>query len=163
MDEETYRTLDLAIKAGTATVALLGAAVALLQYRSSQAQSQAKLWLERKSLQFTLSREKSELFAQAARSAATMATSSNPDAVRKAMEEFWLLYWGPLTLVEGPQVETSMVKIGALLDRLGSDFPDTPIKSRHELKMAAYELGQACRSEVDAIGKELEEGSRKEA
>ena len=163
MDECTYRLLDVAIKLGAVIVALLGATVGLFQYRSSQAQAQAKLWMERKSLQFTYSKAKSELFAQAARAAATMATSSSAPDVQKAIEEFWLLYWGPLTLIEGPEVEAAMVSIGLILDVVGTRLPESSVGTRQDLKLAAYALGQACRTEVDAIGKELEYGSRREA
>ena len=31
------------------------------------------------------------------------------------IKEFWRLYWGPLGMVEGPEVETAMVKFGNAL------------------------------------------------
>jgi hypothetical protein len=61
------------------------------------------------------------------------------DAAR-ARQEFWELYWGELVIVEGPEVERSMVKLGDAVKRWQ---PGT--RPSVELKRLAAELRQVCR------------------
>jgi hypothetical protein len=80
-----------------------------------------------------------ETCSEAARLAATIATSTgNPRAA--AIQSFLVLYWGPLGVVEGPDVEGSMVQFGNCLRN--DCAPD-------QLRRLSLNLAHACRNEVE--------------
>ncbi len=155
MDEFTYRTADIFIKASTAILGLVTAFLAFIQYRASQVASREKLAIERKTLSFNLSKQKAELLAEAAQTAATIATSNDSSAVLKAIERFWQLYFGPLLLVEGSAVENEVVKFGEQIQshsRLQSIFSD---EQRERLQKSALNLGAACKKEIQEFDRQL--------
>jgi hypothetical protein len=56
-----------------------------------------------------------ELYTEATRAAAIIATSRDPDKVRVATEIFWQLFSGELALVENSEVATAMRNLGRAL------------------------------------------------
>jgi hypothetical protein len=53
---------------------------------------------------------------EASTAAATIATSRDKEAVSKAVDDFWRLYWGPLAIVEAREVAGAMVAFGTCLE-----------------------------------------------
>ena len=49
------------------------------------------------------------LFQRASNSASTMATTANLEEFNNARSDFWKLFYGELSLVEGPCVKRAMV------------------------------------------------------
>ncbi len=95
-----------------------------------------------------------ELCFQASEVASTLASSTNLDNWRRAKETFWMLYWGPLSVVEKPlsgkrgPVEEQMVVLGKLLEPL--DSPTLPLKDLEQdksikLKQESLKLAHKCR------------------
>ncbi len=90
-----------------------------------------------------------QLYFEASEAAATIATSSDADAKSRAKSRFWILYWGPLAIVEDAGVKTtdqtvvkqSMVNFGHCLNE-----PGTCTVS--ELKIRSLNLAYACRESL---------------
>ncbi len=88
-----------------------------------------------------------ELCFQASEVAATLASSTNLENWRQAKETFWMLYWGPLSVVETPlggeqgPVEKQMVVFGGVLEPL-QDNPTLPLES---LEQESLDLAHKCR------------------
>ncbi len=88
-----------------------------------------------------------ELCFQASEAASTVASSTNIENWRRAKETFWMLYWGPLSVVEKPlsgeqgPVEKQMVVFGKALIPL-QDSPTLPLKSLEQKSLA---LAHKCR------------------
>jgi hypothetical protein len=58
-----------------------------------------------------------QLYFEASAAAATIATSADPSERRKAEAQFWVLYWGPLVMVESQDVSGAMKKFGRCVSR----------------------------------------------
>ena len=89
-----------------------------------------------------------ELCFQASEAASTLASSTNIENWRRAKETFWMLYWGPLSVVEKPlsgtqegPVEEQMVVFGKKLKPL-QNSPTLPLKS---LEQESLNLAHKCR------------------
>lgn len=88
-----------------------------------------------------------ELCFQASEAAATLASSTDPKNWGIAKEKFWVLYWGPLSVVEQPltgdrgPVEEQMVVFGRVLKPL-QDSPKLPLSSLEKLSLS---LAHQCR------------------
>lgn len=88
-----------------------------------------------------------ELCFQASEAASTLASGTNLENWRDAKETFWMLYWGPLSVVENPlgkeqgPVEMQMVVFGDAL-KLLQDSPTLPIAS---LEQQSFDLAHRCR------------------
>ena len=95
-----------------------------------------------------------ELYFAASEAAATIATSTDQAERAKAEARFWMLYWGPLGIVEDagmkqPEdavVEQAMVRFGRCLS--GADSCDP-----QELKLRSLSLAHKCR---ESVGKSWE-------
>ena len=102
-----------------------------------------------------------ELCVAAAESAARIATSVQPDEWKKARDNFFMLHWGPLAIVEDvesteKQVTTAMfyfkqsfdemmrekLKVGLDVD-LSNRVPDLPL---HGLEYQAIKISKACQA-----------------
>ena len=89
----------------------------------------------------------SELCRSAAESVARLASTLDPGTWKKSREEFWMLYWGPLAIVEDVEakthdVEASMVQFGDELKKTDPNSPALPIGS---LERPALKVSHACR------------------
>ena len=88
-----------------------------------------------------------ELCFQASESASILASSTDLEKWREAKETFWILYWGPLSIVESPlsgdkrTVEQQMVNFGNALKPL-QDNPTLPLDV---LEQASLNLAHQCR------------------
>jgi hypothetical protein len=88
-----------------------------------------------------------ELCFQASEVASTLASSTDLETWRRANETFWMLYWGPLSIVETPlsgghgPVEEQMVAFGKVLEPL-QDNPTLPLK---RLEQGSLDLAHKCR------------------
>jgi hypothetical protein len=84
----------------------------------------------------------------AAEHAARLASSSDSVTWKKSREEFWMLYWGPLAIVEDVEsqaenrVEAAMVAFGAILKTIDQASPPLPVSS---LEGPALNVAHACR------------------
>jgi hypothetical protein len=85
------------------------------------------------------------LYVDACSSAATLARTDNPQEWAQARNVFWRMYYGPLCLVEDPQVEEAMVKFGEALDLLNFESPE-----RKQLEGLSLQLAYACRDSIRA-------------
>lgn len=84
----------------------------------------------------------------ASEAAATLATTTDSERWRASRETFWMLYWGPLSVVERPlaagevgPVEARMVAFGKRLKPL-QENPELPLS---ELQTNSFDLAHACR------------------
>jgi hypothetical protein len=84
----------------------------------------------------------------ASETAATLATTTDPERWQASNEAFWRLYWGPLSVVERPlaagaigAVEARMVNLGNKLKPLQNN-PSLPLR---ELERSSLDLAHACR------------------
>lgn len=88
-----------------------------------------------------------ELCFHATEVASTLASSTNLEDWQRAKEKFWMLYWGPLSVVEKPlsgeqgPVEMQMVTFGKALKPLQKS-PTLPLKS---LEQESLKLAHKCR------------------
>jgi hypothetical protein len=69
---------------------------------------------ERTFMQPVLERQMNTYF-EASAAAATIASSQDPLEVKKARDTFWRLYWGPLVMLESPEVSGAMKEFDACL------------------------------------------------
>jgi len=89
-----------------------------------------------------------DLCFQASEATATLATTTDPETWRRARETFWMLYWGPLSVVEAPltgergPVEAQMVVFGRKLEPLQND-PKLPLSA---LEQDSLDLAHKCRN-----------------
>ena len=81
--------------------------------------------------------------------AARLASTLNPDTWKKSREEFWMLYLGPLAIVEDvgsenlkKSVAQIMVEIGNELEKVQTPPSSLPFRQVHPL---ALDLSYACR------------------
>jgi hypothetical protein len=83
-----------------------------------------------------------ELCFEASDAAGRLATESDPVEWEKARSTFWRLYWGVLSIVEDPEVESAMVA-------LGHTVPDHPVKNVElpmtKLQNPSYDLAHSIR------------------
>jgi hypothetical protein len=117
---------------GTVIGALLGLGSALLVYWLQQRQKNRKPFLQRQL----------DLCFRATEAAASLASEVNTDKWDEARATFWQLYWGPLSIVESPEVERAMVALGKLVPRAKVDSPTLPMTA---LQIPSYELAHAAR------------------
>jgi hypothetical protein len=83
-----------------------------------------------------------ELCFEASDAASRLATEANPVEWEKARRTFWRLYWGVLSIVEDPEVEGAMVKLGDLVPPQPVDNVKLPMTL---LQDQSYELAHAIR------------------
>jgi hypothetical protein len=89
-----------------------------------------------------LERQMSHYF-EAAEIAAKIANSEDAQTRTAAVDRFWLLYWGPLAVVEDAPVERAMVAFG---NALRSD-----VKDRRALQRLSLNLAHACRQSLEKL------------
>ena len=145
------RTVGRYLPMLTALLAVAGFWVGLIQYNQERIGSDQRRTDE-------LRRESArpfwdaqlKLYQRASEAAAVIATSKSADAVARAENDFWTLYWGPLAIVEDvgvekqpvAEVEQAMVQFGrSLLDRGWNP-------SRTELQGRSLALAHAMRKPV---------------
>ena len=89
----------------------------------------------------------------AAEHTARLASSRDSDVWRKSREEFWMLYFGPLTIVEDVEsqahnrVEVAMVRFGDELKKIDPASSTLPVSL---LEQPALSVARACRDLLSA-------------
>jgi len=111
----------------TASAALVGVPIALSQFYFQRTQSERQLAtayqhqesMDNKKMDQSMKdsakpflQSQFDLYRRTSEAVAIIATSSDPVAVKRAEDEFWLLYWGPLAIVEDAGMETSVGNAG---------------------------------------------------
>jgi hypothetical protein len=115
------------------TIATAG--IGIFQFTAQQTQANRQPFLQKQL----------DLAFRASETASKLATVSDPSDWEKVRLDFWELYWGPLSVVEDPAVETAMVKMGALVPTEPQNSPKLPMKS---LEGPSYNLAHALRDLV---------------
>jgi hypothetical protein len=83
-----------------------------------------------------------ELCFEASDTAGRLASEPDPVEWEKARRNFWRLYWGVLSIVEDPEVEDAMVKLGGLVPQQPANRAELQLKS---LQDRSYGLAHAIR------------------
>jgi len=88
-------------------------------------------------------RKQMDLAFETSKTVATLASTSDPKAWEEARLEFWMLYWGPLSIVENQAVKNKMMELGAIVPQ----GPDPGMNSARKRAMQdkSYELAQSMR------------------
>ena len=134
-----------ALKFGVTTIiAVVTIAAGLFQFGSTYARSVQQPFLETQT---------QRCFA-AAENAARLATTVDKEVWKKAREEFWMLYWGPLAIVEDVapaadpdyvgEVQQKMVLFGNQLEKVTPIPPATLPLS--DLEKGSLAIAHACRT-----------------
>lgn len=97
----------------SALIPLLALLFAVQQFVQQQKASEkaSTTASERAFMQPVLSRQMNTYF-DASAAAATLASSDDPKEKAQASEMFWKLYWGPLVMLESPEVGQAMTDFG---------------------------------------------------
>ena len=113
------------------SIATIGAGI--WQYADKQAQANREPFL-RKQLDYMF---------QASEAVSILSTTTDTATWTLKRDEFWKLYWGPLAIVEDPDVEYAMVRAGRLIPAPGSPPPaNLPQK---ELQVPSLDLSHEIR------------------
>ncbi len=116
-----------------------GILIGLLQYRETKrAEFRQRYW-----------EAQLALYEDATGAAAAIATARSLESVAGERARFWQLYWGPLSMIEHPEVEQAMVAFGRVLGECERDVSgcaaDGPGNSITPLRQKAYELAHCVR------------------
>ena len=76
-----------------------------------------------------------QLYFEASEAAATIATSKDSTVRQKAEAKFWILFWGPLVMVEREEVSGAMKNFGYCLD--GTEKCSTDEMKQRSLKLSS--------------------------
>jgi hypothetical protein len=165
----------------TAIVAVVGVWLSIKQYNDGAKERQAEQGrIDRQRVQAQIDAQnldarhalwdrQIDVYFQAAKAAATIATSTDPKAVNAAKEVFWNLYWGPLAVAEDklltrPQkeledrVEFNMVTFGEMMR-------DSK-KTKQDLQQQSLKLAHALAMSIESVFQSIEQedkGKRKQA
>jgi hypothetical protein len=127
----------------TTVIAVVTITTGFVQFGSTYARSVQQPFLETQTAQCF----------SAAENAARLATTLDPETWKKAREEFWMLYWGPLAIVEDVEPDAGENNVGdvqKLMVRFGDELkkvkvippPDLPLSN---LEVASLDIAHACR------------------
>ena len=116
-------------------ISILTVAVGIWQFSTQQRQANSTPFLQKQL----------ELAFQSSETASILATETNMEKWEQARQRFWVLYWGPLSLVESPEVAAEMVKIGEILPKEAGSNPVLPMA---QLRPLSYHLAKANRDLV---------------
>lgn len=112
------------------------------QYRKSKEEEFRKRFWE----------EQYALYSKAVSAAAVIVTAEDFNSVSAARQEFWQLYWGPMCMLEDPQVATAMVEFGGLLTQAekAGESSQQPAAGpfRREFRKAAHDLAHSMRESL---------------
>lgn len=133
---------DVVSKIGGTVGALAGGAWTVWLYFQSrkkelQARKQEAITAELNAKEGFLSK-RLELYFEATTCAATIATSQDENEVEAAKKRFWILYWGPMCVIEDKRVEKVMMDFGEALT----------IGDRSALQAVVYQLAHTCRNSL---------------
>ncbi len=101
-------------------------AIGIWQYADKQAQANREPFL----------RKQLELVFEASATVSMLATTADEAEWRKAQARFWVLYWGPLGIVENQAVVNCMKKTGLAVGAPGSPTPLLPLSALQGVSLA---------------------------
>ena len=119
-------------------------AVGLYQYVATSSQTARRPFLE----------EQTKLCFQASETVARIATTDDPVKWKTAYDDFWMLYWGPLAIVEDRasdkigefrDVAKEMVDFGKALKTIDKPLQNLPL---NQLTGSAIAVSRACQTLV---------------
>jgi hypothetical protein len=108
-------------------------AVGIWQYADKQAQANREPFLKKQL----------DLVFEASETVSKLANLTDPTEWRKAKDRFWILYWGPLGIVENQKIETCMGKAGRTIPQ--SSDQNTPSLPLVSLQATSIELSHVAR------------------
>ena len=114
-------------------LSLVTVAVGIWQYADKQAQANREPFL----------REQLKLVFEASETVSKLANLTDPVKWADARTRFWVLYWGPLGLVEDPALARCMIKAGTIIP--GPEVANTPALPLAPLKQTSIQLSHAAR------------------
>lgn len=100
-----------------------------------------------------------DLYFQASKAAATIATSKDEKRVNAAKESFWNLYWGPLAVVEDKALTKSQTEqdetVEAKMVRFG-DMIEDKTKTKDDLQQQSLVLAHSIAQSIDTVWQSVE-------
>lgn len=136
MTEGRARFIDALCKIAAVVGVLIGGGWAIYKYLDSRVEAARTAAIEARK---PFETERLSLYLRATSAAAALATTNTKKEREKAEQEFWSLYWGPLSIVEDKAVEASMVRIGRCIRNNQCEKP---------IEQLALDLDYACRLSV---------------
>jgi hypothetical protein len=133
-----FSRLDITKFGTTTAIAVIAIGIGFLQYGLTSSFSVRQPFITKQT----------ELCLAASEHAARLATTRVADTWRNSWEEFWMLYWGPLAVVEDVEsqaenrVATQMVQFGDALKKIDPATPTLPVPG---LTGPAIKISHACR------------------
>jgi hypothetical protein len=122
----------------TSVLAVMGVIAGFIQFGTTSAFSIRQPFLGKQT----------DLCVSAAEHGARLASTLDMPTWKKSREEFWMLYWGPLAIVEDVEthtqnrVEKAMVDFGTELKKIDPTSPSLPASA---LEGQALNVAHACR------------------
>ena len=107
--------------------------IGIWQYSDKQAQANREPFLK---AQMKLLFEASEVVA-------TLASTRDPIVWRNTADRFWILYWGPLSVVENRKVEILMVRAKNIIRTSKTEQLNLPVK---KLQQTSLDLAHSIRN-----------------
>jgi hypothetical protein len=125
----------------TAIGGTLALVVGLIQYVSTSSLSVRQPFLAKQT----------ELCLSASEHAARLATTKDREQWKKSREEFWMLYWGPLAVVEEAGTQSDVAKKMQAFGDLLKEVPQNtdasqPTLPLDDLRGPAIDIARACES-----------------
>jgi hypothetical protein len=141
MTEGASRFYTALFSALTVVGVLAGGAYTIIQYFQTRAKDAETFNLQAAAAQLEAKKpfyEKHlDLCTEASTAASTIANIRDPQKLQKALDDFWLLWDGPLAIVEGDKVASSMIDFGnCLKSKCGN------------LQSLSIALSHSCRDEI---------------
>lgn len=145
--ERWTKTLTLAGAVITLAGAVAGGLWSFYTYHDMKKQ-ELKLYTDTKEKEFYTSfwNKKMELFLRTTNAASEMATTTSLDAFNEARDEYWEMYYGPLSLVEGPCVKRAMVVFSQCVSK--EPLTSSNQLPMHELQQPSYRLAVRLKDEL---------------
>ena len=140
-DDPKLEWTKLALTAVGGTIAV---GIGLYQYITTSSQTARQPFLEKQT----------ELCFKASETVARIATTDDPVEWKKSLEEFWVLYWGPLAIVEDKTpgksqeysiVSKKMIDFGNKINEIQDPLKHLPAT---ELTRYAIQVSKACQNLV---------------
>ena len=135
-EPDSYKKWELWIKILTLVVIVVGGVWGYLEYTDTKEKEfYSDFW-----------NRKMELFLRTTNAASEMATTSSAETFNEARTEYWELFYGPLSLVEGPCVKRSMEVFSRCVPKDPIDSSITlPMQT---LKQPSYRLALRLKQEL---------------
>ena len=118
----------------TAFVGVLTFLFSAVQFSVNQAKANREPFL----------RKQMEVAFKASEAVAILASSENPKVWEQARSDFWMLYWGPLSIVEDQDVKDAMMELGGIVPP--HPVADVKMVSMPDIQTKSYRLAKLMRT-----------------